>query len=41
MHPELPEGSKVLDNQYQYTDYQSESTRTARVSMFGDPGSES
>jgi cytosine/adenosine deaminase-related metal-dependent hydrolase len=39
MHPEMPEGSKVLDNPYQYTDYQSESTRSARGSMFGEPGS--
>ena len=39
MHPELPEGSKVLDNPYQYTEYQSESTHGARGSMFGDPGS--
>ena len=41
MHPDLPEGSKVLDNPYQYTDYQSESTHGARGTMFGDPGSES
>jgi len=39
MHPEMPEGSKVLDNPYQYTDYQSESTHGARGTMFGDPGS--
>jgi hypothetical protein len=39
MHPEMPEGSKVLDNPYQYTDYQSESTHGARGSMFGEPGS--
>jgi 5-methylthioadenosine/S-adenosylhomocysteine deaminase len=36
MHPDLPEGSKVLDNPYQYTDYQSESTHGARGTMFGD-----
>ena len=41
MHPEMPEGSKVLDNPYQYTDYQSESTHGARGTMFGDPGSDS
>jgi 5-methylthioadenosine/S-adenosylhomocysteine deaminase len=41
MHPEMPEGSKVLDNPYQYTDYQSESTHGARGSMFGEPGSDS
>jgi 5-methylthioadenosine/S-adenosylhomocysteine deaminase len=41
MHPDLPDGSKVLDNPYQYTDYQSESTHGARGTMFGDPGSES
>ena len=40
MQPALPEGSKVLDNPYQYTDYQSESTHGARGSMFGEPGSE-
>ena len=39
MHPEMPEGSKVLDNPYQYTDFQSEKTRSARGTMFGDPGS--
>ena len=36
MHPEMPEGSKVLDNPYQYTDYQSESTHGARGTMFGE-----
>jgi hypothetical protein len=44
MHPAMPEtteGSKVLDNPYQYTDYQSESTHGARGSMFGDPGADS
>ena len=41
MHPEMPEGSKVLDNPYQYTDYQSEATHGARGTMFGDPGSDS
>ena len=31
---------EVLDNPYQYTDYKSESTHTARGSMFGaDPTS--
>ena len=39
MHPEMPEGSKVLDNPYQYTDYQSESTHGARGTMFGEPDS--
>ncbi len=39
MHPEMPEGGKVLDNPYQYTDYQSESTHGARGTMFGDPDS--
>jgi 5-methylthioadenosine/S-adenosylhomocysteine deaminase len=38
MHPEMPEGGKVLDNPYQYTDYQSEATHGARGTMFGDPG---
>ena len=39
MHPAMPEGGKVLDNPYQYTDYQSEATHGARGTMFGDPGS--
>jgi 5-methylthioadenosine/S-adenosylhomocysteine deaminase len=39
MHPELPAGGKVLDNPYQYTDYQSEATHGARGTMFGDPDS--
>jgi len=39
MHPELPEGGKVLDNPYQYTEYQSESTHGARGTIFGEPGS--
>jgi hypothetical protein len=29
----------MLDNPYQYTDYRSESTRSARVTLFGEPGS--
>ena len=37
--PSCPRASKVLDNPYQYTDYQSESTHGARGTMFGDPGS--
>jgi cytosine/adenosine deaminase-related metal-dependent hydrolase len=37
MHPELPTDT-VLDNPYQYTDYKSEATRSARGSMFGEPG---
>jgi cytosine/adenosine deaminase-related metal-dependent hydrolase len=41
MHPEMPEGGKVLDNPYQYTDYQSEATHGARGSMFGDADSSS
>ena len=39
MNPELPERSEVLDNPYQYTDYQSDSTREARGTIFGEPGS--
>jgi cytosine/adenosine deaminase-related metal-dependent hydrolase len=39
MNPALPEGEEVLDNPYQYTDYKSESTREARGSVFGEPGS--
>ncbi|TWD80193.1 cytosine/adenosine deaminase-related metal-dependent hydrolase [Kribbella amoyensis] len=38
MNPDLPQ-DEVLDNPYQYTEYKSESTREARGSMFGDPGS--
>jgi cytosine/adenosine deaminase-related metal-dependent hydrolase len=38
MNPELPD-DEVLDNPYQYTEYKSESTREARGSMFGEPGS--
>ena len=30
----------MLDNPYQYTDYQSDSTHGARGTMFGDTGSE-
>ncbi len=41
MNPALPEDDKVLDNPYQYTDFQSESTHGARGSIFGEPGSES
>jgi hypothetical protein len=41
MHPDMPAGTKVLDNPYQYTDFQSESTHGARGSMFGEPGSDS
>ncbi|MFC5262570.1 amidohydrolase family protein [Kribbella qitaiheensis] len=40
MNPDLPHDEEVLDNPYQYTEYKSESTREARGSMFGDPGSE-
>ncbi|MEV5965587.1 amidohydrolase family protein [Kribbella sp. NPDC051952] len=39
MNPELPKG-EVLDNPYQYTEYKSDSTREARGTIFGDPGSE-
>jgi cytosine/adenosine deaminase-related metal-dependent hydrolase len=38
MNPDLPD-DEVLDNPYQYTEYKSESTREARSSMFGEPGS--
>lgn len=39
MNPELPKG-EVLDNPYQYTAYKSDSTREARGTIFGDPGSQ-
>ncbi|MEV0801017.1 amidohydrolase family protein [Kribbella sp. NPDC050281] len=38
MNPDLPK-DEVLDNPYQYTEYKSESTREARGTIFGDPGS--
>ena len=41
MHPAMPEGGKMLDNPYQYTDYQTEATHGARGTMFGDPDSSS
>jgi 5-methylthioadenosine/S-adenosylhomocysteine deaminase len=39
MNPDLPSGDEVLDNPYQYTDYKSDTTRGARGSVFGEPGS--
>ena len=39
MNPDLPQGDEVLDNPYQYTDYKSDSTREARGTIFGEPGS--
>ncbi|NUR09293.1 MAG: amidohydrolase family protein [Nocardioidaceae bacterium] len=39
MYPDLPT-DEVLDNPYQYTEYKSESTRSARGSMFGEPGAD-
>jgi hypothetical protein len=38
MFPDLP-SDEVLDNPYQYTDYKSDSTREARGTIFGEPGS--
>ena len=38
MNPDLPK-DEVFDNPYQYTDYKSESTREARGTIFGEPGS--
>ncbi|TDD22920.1 amidohydrolase [Kribbella turkmenica] len=38
MNPDRPE-EEVLDNPYQYTEYKSESTREARGTIFGEPGS--
>ena len=35
MYPDLPSG-EVLDNPYQYTEFKSESTRSARGSLFGE-----
>jgi len=39
MNPEMPSDDEVLDNPYQYTDYKSDSTRGARGTVFGEPGS--
>jgi cytosine/adenosine deaminase-related metal-dependent hydrolase len=39
MNPALPEGDKMLDNPYQYTEFQTESTHGARGSIFGEPRS--
>jgi hypothetical protein len=39
MNPQLPADDDVLDNPYQYTDYKSDSTRGARGTVFGEPGS--
>ena len=30
---------EVLDNPYQYTEYKSDTTREARGTVFGEPGS--
>jgi 5-methylthioadenosine/S-adenosylhomocysteine deaminase len=39
MNPDLPGDDEVLDNPYQYTEYKSDTTRGARGSAFGEPGS--
>jgi 5-methylthioadenosine/S-adenosylhomocysteine deaminase len=39
MNPDMPADDEVLDNPYQYTEYKSDSTRGARGSVFGEPGS--
>ena len=39
MDPAMPEDDEVLDNPYQYTDYKSDTTRGARGTVFGEPGS--
>ncbi|MDX6299657.1 MAG: hypothetical protein QOF53_871 [Nocardioidaceae bacterium] len=39
MNPDLPADEEVLDNPYQYTAYKSDTTRGARGSVFGEPGS--
>jgi 5-methylthioadenosine/S-adenosylhomocysteine deaminase len=39
MNPDLPSEDDVLDNPYQYTEYKSETTRGARGTVFGEPGS--
>ena len=38
MNPELPEGGKVLDNPYQYTEYQSDARTAPAGTIFGEPG---
>lgn len=40
MNPDLPaDDNEVLDNPYQYTEYKSDTTRGARGTVFGEPGS--
>jgi cytosine/adenosine deaminase-related metal-dependent hydrolase len=39
MNPDPPSDEESLDNPYQYTEYKSETTRGARGSAFGEPGS--
>ena len=39
MNPEPPEDDKLMDNPYQYTDFQTSSTHGARGTVFGEPGS--
>ena len=39
MNPAMPEDDEVLDNPYQYTEYKSDTTREARGTVFGEPGS--
>jgi hypothetical protein len=39
MNPPMPEDDEVLDNPYQYTEYKSDTTREARGTVFGEPGS--
>ena len=39
MNPALPADEKVLDNPYQYTEFQTETTHGARGSIFGEPRS--
>ena len=39
MNPEPPADDKLMDNPYQYTDFQTSSTHGARGTVFGEPGS--
>ena len=39
MNPDTPSDEESLDNPYQYTEYKSDTTRGARGSVFGEPGS--
>jgi len=39
MNPDTPSDEELLDNPYQYTKYKANTTRSARGSVFDEPGS--